>query len=127
MARAKAKNLTPAERRIMEVIWKRGPSTVREVADALKNSGAPAYTTVLTVLRVLSDKGYVSVQGDGRAHIFSAVLSRAEARGRALKQLLSEFFGKSPEALALHLIDEELGPEEKVRIEALIAKRGRGD
>ncbi len=109
----------------MEVIWKRGPSTVREVADALKGSGAPAYTTVLTVLRVLSEKGYVSARGEGRAHVFSAIVSQADARGRALKQLLLEFFGKSPEALALHLIDEELGPEERVRIEALIAKRGR--
>jgi predicted transcriptional regulator len=125
MARPKAKTLTPAERRVMEVIWKRGPSTVRQVADALKGPRAPAYTTVLTVLRVLADKGYVAAREAGRAHVFSALVSRTSARRRALKQLISEFFGSSPEALALHLVAEELDAEERARIEALIAERER--
>src|SRR5262245_33750190 len=123
MARPKSKTLTPGERRVMEIIWKRGPSTVREVTDALKGSGAPAYTTILTVLRVLTDKGFVKAQGDARAHVFFALVTRAQARSSALKQLLSEFFGGSPEALAQHLVAEELDPKERARLEALIAER----
>jgi predicted transcriptional regulator len=115
--------LTPAERRVMEVLWRRGgPCTVREVFEALQAGPAPAYTTVLTVMRVLTAKGYLVAREDGRAHVFSAKLTQAQARRRALKNLVGEFFGGSPAALAQHLVSEELDEKERAELEKLLAR-----
>ena len=112
----------------MDVLWARGASTVREVTEALHSESTPAYTTVLTVLRVLTDKGYVVAQGgDGRAHVFTALVTRAEARQQALNLLLSDFFGGSRQALAQHLVEGALDPEEQARLQALLASSERDD
>ena len=61
--------LTDREAEFMEVLWERGPSTVAEVREHLKDD--PAYTTVLTILRNLESKGYVGPTKDGRAHRYA--------------------------------------------------------
>lgn len=107
MARPKSDVLTDAEQRVMRVLWAKGEASVRDVTDALAESYPVAYTTVLTMLRILTDKDYVSARQDGRAFIYRATVSRAEARTRALRKLASTFFEGSPTALAQHLIRSE--------------------
>lgn len=108
MPRPKSSVLTEAEQRIMRVLWAKDEASVREVTDVLGRSNRPvAYNTVLTLLRILTDKGYVAPRKEGRAFIYAPLVSRAEARSRALKQLLTQFFEGSPTALAQHLIDQE--------------------
>ena len=105
MARKKASVLTEGEERVMRVLWKKGEASVRDVTKALEASHPTAYTTVLTVLRVLTDKGYVRPRREGRADIYAPLVSRGEARTAVLKQVLKQFFDGSPEVLARHLID----------------------
>lgn len=106
MARPPSPTLTDSERRILEVLWKKKDASVREVADELSKKKPVAYTTVLTMFKVLDKKGLVHHRTEGRAFIYSAAISRSEARKQALENLLRSFFNDSPSVLAQHLIEE---------------------
>ena len=104
MARKPSAALTDAEARVMRVLWEKGEASVREVTDALETSYPVAYNTVLTILRILTDKDYVTPRQDGRAFIYKPTVTRAEARSRALRKVVSTFFEGSPTQLAQHLL-----------------------
>jgi BlaI family transcriptional regulator, penicillinase repressor len=126
MPRKKSQTLTEAELRVMAVLWDKGEATVREVTDALERKHDLAYTTILTVLRVLTEKKYVTAKADGRAHVFRPLVSREAARGGAVKQMLSSFFGGSTDALARHLIENESIDLDRLReIEAKLERKGK--
>lgn len=126
MARKPSPTLTDAELRVMDVLWERGEATVRDVTDALARKHKLAYTTVLTVLRILTEKKIVAAKADGRAHVFRPLVSRNQARSRALGQMLRSFFGGSPDALAQHLIENEEIDVERLRaIEAALDAKER--
>src|SRR5258707_8160078 len=111
MARKKTPTLTNAEHRIMEVIWARGSATVAEVVDALR--GKDAYTTILTLMRILKAKGYLSTRKEGRAFVFEPKVDRDTVARRAVHQLLSKFFaGSASELVLTFLREEELTPEQ---------------
>ena len=104
--------MTDGELRLMEVLWRRGQATVGEVVDALKANPKPAYNTVLTLLRIMEKKGYVSHRKDGRAFIFQPKVDRADASRSALQTLVDRFFEGSPWLLMLNLLEEEqLAPD----------------
>jgi len=105
MPRKRTTGLTNAEHRIMEVIWARGSATVAEVVDALK--GKDAYSTILTLMRILKIKGYLSTRKEGRAFVFTPRVDRDTAARKAVKQLLSKFFRGSPSELVLSFLREE--------------------
>jgi predicted transcriptional regulator len=95
----------------MRVLWERGQATVGDVLEALDDP-KPAYNTVLTLLRIMEKKGYVSHRKDGRAFIFLPAVGRADASRNALKTLVNRFFEGSPRLLMLNLLeDEHLAPE----------------
>jgi len=125
MARPASPQLTDAEQRIMSVLWDRGEASVRALTDALEPEHGLAYTTVLTTVRIMADKGYVGFRKDGRAHIYHPLLSREGAQARALGSLVKSLFGGSPQSLAQHLVkDDQLTLED---IEALRAEFLRKD
>jgi predicted transcriptional regulator len=105
MARRKSTGLTDAELRLMEVLWRTGPATVNDVAEALPKDPGLAYSTVLTTLRILETKGYLKHSKDGRAFLYEAVVAREQACENAVTHLLRRFFENSPERLVLNLID----------------------
>ncbi len=123
MARGKSPTLTEAEQRLMEVLWKSGAATVAEVLASVTSRPAPAYSTVLTTLRILEDKGYVEHVQEGRAFRYRPVVDRGTARQSAVKHLLTRFFEGSPELLLLNLLErEKLSVAELKRLRALIKK-----
>ena len=125
MARKKSLNLTEGEIRLMDVVWEKGPVTVADVAEALPKELGLAYNTVLTTMRILEEKGYLSHTRteEGRAFRYSAVVGREEAGRKAVRYLVSRFFRNSPELLVLNLLeDEDLSAKELRQIRALIAK-----
>ncbi len=130
MARSASPQLTEAENRIMSVLWDRGEVSVRDVTDALAVEHGLAYTTVLTTIRIMADKGYVGFRKDGRAHIYHPLLSREGAQKQALGSLVKSLFGGSPQRLAQHLIQEEqltLDDIEALRAELLKDQDGEGE
>ena len=100
-----AVSFTDRELDLMAVLWDLGPSTAAEVRQALADRGVDlAYNTVLTLLRILEDKGHVDHEEEGRAHRFRAVVKREEAKASALTRTLDRMFGGSAEALVVELV-----------------------
>ncbi len=125
MARKKVNTLTNAEHRIMEVIWARGSATVADVVEAL--GGKDAYTTILTLMRILKEKGFLATRKEGRAHVFTPRVDRGTAARKAVHQLLSKFFAGSPSELVLSFLrEEELTPEELDEIKSKILESEEG-
>jgi BlaI family penicillinase repressor len=126
MPRKKATMLTNAEHRIMEVIWARGSATVADVVEALH--GKDAYTTILTLIRILKAKGYLLSRKEGRAFVFTPAVDRETVARKATHQLLSKFFSGSPSELVLSFLrDEELTTEELAQIKEKILNLERDD
>lgn len=107
MARKKSPTLTEAEVKLMNVLWARGASTVHDVLDALPADPPLAYSTVLTTLRILEDKGYLKHKKDGRAFLYVPRVPREQAQRSAMRLLLSRFFENSAEQLVLNILKHE--------------------
>ena len=107
MARKKSLTLTEAEVKLMNVLWAQGASTVNDVLAALPEQPPLAYSTVLTTLRILEDKGYLTHKKDGRAFLYVPKVPREQAQRSALRLLLSRFFENSAEQLVLNLLKHE--------------------
>jgi len=118
MARRKSPTLTEAELRIMNVVWARANATVGDVVHALSGEdSAPAYSTVLTTLRILENKGYVGHEKEGRAFVYHPLVNRNQARRSAVKYVMSRFFNGSPELLVLNILEnEELSDQDLSRL-----------
>lgn len=115
---------TDRELDVMAVLWERGPSTVVEVREHL--SDALAYNTVLTMLRILEEKGYVSHTEEGRAHRYFPEVDREAAGSSALGRLVDKVFGGSAELLLSHLVkDRALDAAELRRIGRALNERLR--
>jgi BlaI family transcriptional regulator, penicillinase repressor len=95
---------TDRELDVMGVLWESGPSTVAEVQAALVDE--LAYTTVLTMLRTLEEKGHVAHEEEGRAYRYYPLVARSEAGASAVKRLLRKLFRGSPEMMLTHLVSE---------------------
>ncbi len=114
--------LTKAELRIMDVLWRLRRASVADVVAAL---GDPplAYTTVLTMLRILEQKGFAARETDGRAHVYFPRVERDAVAGSALGDLVASFFADSKGALAVRLLaDARPSNDELASIKALIAR-----
>src|SRR5215471_21073815 len=97
--------LSKLEMQIMEALWDRGASSVREIQEAFPDADRPAYTTVQTmVYRLEGKKAVRRVKKIGNAHIFEAAVSRNAAQRRLIDELLS-FFGGRSQPLMAHLIE----------------------
>jgi predicted transcriptional regulator len=105
MARRRSVPLTEAEQRLMEIVWSAGPATVGHIVEAIPAAERPAYNTVQTIMKILERKGYVEHRAEGRAFVYQAVVGRDAAARTAVSHLMQRFFGGSPRALALNLIE----------------------
>lgn len=125
MPRKKSRVLTDHELRLMEVLWRKGHATVATVVDAL-DSPPLTYSTVLTTLRTLEQKGYIAHEEDGRAFLYHPLIERRQAANSAVRYLLDRFFGSSPGALAVALLDEtRLSDADLARIAKTVARQRR--
>lgn len=123
MARQKSASLTDAELRLMEVLWTRGSATVSDVMDGLPKRVPLAYSTVLTTLRILEVKGYLTHTKEGRAFVYRPAIGRDQVREKAVTHLIRRFFEGSPELLMLNLVEgRKVAPAELQRIRRRIAQ-----
>jgi BlaI family transcriptional regulator, penicillinase repressor len=97
--------LTKLELEIMDALWNKGPSSIREIQESFSEDRRPAYTTVQTTIYRLETKGAVRrAKKIGNAHIFEAVIARYAAQRSLIDNLLS-LFGGAPQPVMAHLID----------------------
>jgi BlaI family transcriptional regulator, penicillinase repressor len=96
-------DLAPLELECLSVLWPLGEGTVRDIHRALSETRPRAYTTVMTIMDRLEQKGIVERRKAGRAYLYRAALSAEEARLKAVEKIVQGFFHGSTEALAAHL------------------------
>ena len=119
----KSNTLTEAELRLMKLLWARGESAVSDLVAAMPDGEALAYTSVLTTVRILEQKGYVKHRQEGRAFLYSPCVAEHEASRSEIKHMMQRFFGNSRERLLLSVLgDDDIDPEELSRLKSLIAK-----
>jgi BlaI family transcriptional regulator, penicillinase repressor len=115
---------TERELDVMSVLWQRKSATAAEVRDALADVGLElAYNSVLTMLRILQDKGHVAYEIEGRAHRFRPLVARDAAGRSALRRVIDGLFDRSPELLMTHLVqDAQLDRATLERLRALVER-----
>ena len=116
--------LTRQELQIMKVVWDRGAATVKEVCDVISRKKATAYTTVLTLMGILEEKGALTHVRSGRAYIYKPLLSRHQATRNQIRDVVTRFFDGKPEKLIENVLQNELtNPDQLVSLRTLIDSR----
>jgi predicted transcriptional regulator len=122
----KSVTLTEAELRLMDVLWQKGKATIQEMVDSLPPKRPLAYNSVLTTVRILEKKGYVTHIKDGRAHIYQPIVERGDATRSEVRHLISRFFQDSHEALVLNILeDKSIDEDELKRLRTLLQTRSK--
>jgi predicted transcriptional regulator len=106
MGRPKHQNPTPAELEILSTLWERSPLTVREVREVLNRRRPRAYTSVMSLLNVMTEKGLLVRKPLGRAFIYLPKAGRTKTMRRMLGDLLGRAFEGSASLLVAHLLEE---------------------
>lgn len=95
---------TDAELGILRVLWRRGPSTVREVWDAMPAAQRPGYTTILKLLQIMFDKGLVKRDASARSHVFATTLTEEQTQQQVVGHLLERVFSGSARNLVMQAL-----------------------
>ena len=106
---------TEAELRILQVLWKRGPSTVREVHDVVAAERPAAYTTTLKFLQIMLDKGLVTRDESSRTHVYASAVAEGQAQRSATADLMGRLFGGSAAALMQQALAVNPSSREELR------------
>ena len=127
MARPPAKELTERELEVMHVFWGRGQSTVAEVRDRLAAAGRElAYTTVATLVRILSEKGFLEQTNTERPFQYRPARSFEDVSGSLLGDVVEQVFRGSREQLLLRLLEHrKLTARERAVLEAVLREKKR--
>ena len=125
MPRKRSKTLTEAELRLMKVLWAKGSATVGDVVESLPKGTPLAYTTVLTTLRILEQKGFVRHTKLGRAFTYEPIVGRDQVRRDILKHVVGLFFNNSRELLVVNMLEDgKIDAKELMRLKKLIDESG---
>ena len=112
---------TDAELAILRALWAQGPSTVRQVQEALNRQRPTGYTTVLKFLQIMHDKGLVARDASQRTHVYQARLSEDRTKRHLVRDLVERAFGGSSESLVMHaLAVKKNSPDELAQIRKLL-------
>lgn len=95
---------TDAELAILQVLWQRGASTVRQVQDALKTERGTGYTTTLKLMQIMYEKGLLRRDDSERSHVYEAAVSQQKTERRIVGDLLDQVFDGSARQLVLHAL-----------------------
>lgn len=114
MPRPASDQPTPGELEVLKVLWERGPSTVREVMETLNPQRERAYTSVMSLMNVMTDKGLLTRIPRGRAFIYQAAVQREQTLGQAVEDLLGRVFEGSASSLVAHLFEQKKISDEEL-------------
>lgn len=121
MARPKNSGPTEHELIILNILWEYFPLSVSEIVDKFPKNPAPAYSSVLTIVRLMEKKGYLKHTQEGKAFLYSPLLKQDHYKKSELKKLTERFFEGSKFNLAVNLLKEEkLTAKEIQKLKALL-------
>jgi len=116
--------LTPQELAIMKVVWRKDETTVRDVYEALQATRPVAYTTVMTMMRILQEKGYLTKATNDRAHVYRPAKPRQQVIGGMVRDFLDRVFDGASDALLVHLArDNKLTPKQRRIVRQLLDEK----
>ena len=119
--RKPSNTLTAQELAIMKVIWQHDQATVRDVYEALRKTRPIAYTTVMTMMNVLEDKGYLAKKAQGRAHAYTPTRPRQQVVGAMVRDFVDRVFDGASAALLLHLAkDSRLTDRQRKAVQKIV-------
>src|SRR6185369_17811538 len=122
--RRKSTTLTEQELEIMKIVWERDSVTVRDVYEALLERRKVAYTTVMTMMKILEQKQYLKKNQADRAYVYRPAQPKGQVIGNMVRAFINRVFNGSAEPLLVHLVEEHnLSPEELEEIAKLRRKR----
>jgi predicted transcriptional regulator len=124
MARPRSTQLTEHELSIMKILWQQSPLSVAEILERLPRTPKPAYTSLLTVVRTLEQKGHIAHAKESKAHLYYPTLRKHVYQRRELQRLVRGLFDGDAFALAVNVIKSEpLDEEELAELKQLLDKR----
>ena len=113
--------LTPQELELMKIVWHKGEATVRDVYETLLERRKIAYTTVMTMMRVLEKKGHVKTHRENRAFVYRPTRPERQVVRSMVREFVDRVFNGSAQPLLVHLVeDRRLSPQELEELERLI-------
>ena len=116
--------LTPQELAIMKVVWRTDEATVRDVYEALQETRPVAYTTVMTMMRILQEKGYLTKATNDRAHVYRPAKPRQQVIGGMVRDFLDRVFDGASDPLLVHLArDNKLTPKQRRIVRQLLDEK----
>jgi BlaI family transcriptional regulator, penicillinase repressor len=116
--------LTPQELAIMKVVWRKDETTVRDVYETLRESRPIAYTTVMTMMRILQEKGYLTRATQDRAHVYRPAKPRQQVIGGMVRDFLDRVFDGASDALLVHLArDNKLTAKQRRIVRQLLDEK----
>jgi predicted transcriptional regulator len=119
---------TDAQLAILSVLWAHGPSTVRQVHEALPDDVRRGYTTTLKLMQIMAEKGLVARDERERSHVYSAQVGEEETKGQLVDELMNKAFGGSAAQLVMRALSEQRASEEELaEIRALLARIEAGE
>jgi predicted transcriptional regulator len=126
MARPASKHPTELELEILKVLWKNGPATVRAVRDSLAGTRDLAYTSVMTVMNIMTQKGFLKRTKDGQSFVYSPRIGEQATTRKMLGDLVDRLFNGSAAAAMLNLLEtSDIDAEELNRLRALLNEKTR--
>lgn len=126
MARPASTHPTELELEILKILWRQGPSTVRQVREALAPARKLAHTSVITIMNIMTDKGYLTRDAEGATHIFRAKVTAQSVRKRMLGDLVRRAFNGSTLAVMLNLLDtSKLKDDEIAELRRRLETKGK--
>ena len=118
--------LTDQELEIMKIVWDRQTATVRDVYEELLKRRKIAYTTVMTMMGILEQKGHLEKSADERAYVYTPAQPKREVVGNMVQDFLARVFNGSAKPLLIHLVeDKKLSPDELDEIRKLLKEKRR--
>jgi predicted transcriptional regulator len=113
--RRRTPTLTPQELEIMKIVWERGSSTVRDVYETLLSQRRIAYTTVMTMMKIMERKRYLTRRLEGRAFMYEPSKPKKQMIGEMVRDFVNRVFNGSAEPLLLHLVEERRVSEKNLK------------
>lgn len=131
------KNLKPgrpteSEMEILQVLWEKGPSTVREVHDVLTETKDSGYTTTLKLMQIMNEKGLLKRNDETKTHVYTALVKKESVQKQAVSKMINSLFKGSSAKLVMHALgnykasDEEILEIKKYLQEIETAKKSIG-
>jgi len=121
MARHKSPGPTDREMAILSVLWQRGPSTVREIHEALQGNSDTGYTTTLKLMQIMAEKGLLSRKDAGRRHVYKPAISQERTQKQVVGEVLEKVFAGSAEKLVMRALSaKKVSAQELKRIREML-------